>query len=317
MNARLRTLAATTAAELGRVAVLLGGTAAERPVSLHSGNAVLAALRRRQVDAFAYDPADRPLHEIARTGADRVFIALHGRGGEDGLCQGVLESLRLPYTGSGVLGSALAMDKLRAKRIWQAEGLLTPAAALCRTLDDARDALARLGGEVILKPVHEGSSLGMTRVATEAQLPAAWTEARRFDTEVLMERWIAGEEYTVAIVAGIALPTIHMATPRRFYDYTAKYLAQDTRYDCPCDLPLAGEQALRAKALAAFEALGADGWGRVDFMMDAQGEPWLLEVNTVPGMTDHSLVPMAAKAAGLSFAELVTAITALTLTDRV
>ena len=314
MNVRLRTLAATAAAELGRVAVLLGGTAAERPVSLNSGNAVLAALRRRQVDAFAYDPADRPLHEIARTGADRVFIALHGRGGEDGLCQGVLESLRLPYTGSGVLGSALAMDKLRAKRIWQAEGLPTPAAVLCRTLDDARNAFTRLGGEVILKPVHEGSSLGMTRVDAGSRLPAAWTEARRFDAEVLMERWITGEEYTVAIVAGIALPAIHMATPRRFYDYTAKYLAQDTRYDCPCDLPPAREQALRDKALAAFDALGAGGWGRVDFMMDAQGEPWLLEVNTVPGMTDHSLVPMAASAVGLSFAELVTVITALTLT---
>ena len=316
MNARLSALAATAAAELGRVAVLLGGVAAERQVSLDTGNAVLAALRQRQVDAVAYDPAERPLHEIAATGADRVFIALHGRGGEDGVCQGVLESLRLPYTGSGVLGSALAMDKLRAKQLWQAVGLPTPPAALCRNWDDARDAFAQLGGEVILKPVHEGSSIGMSRVDAEADLSAAWDEARRFDTEVLMERWIDGGEYTVAIVAGSALPAIHMTTPRRFYDYTAKYLAQDTRYDCPCGLPEAREQALRARALAAFDALGADGWGRVDFMMDGQGEPWLLEVNTVPGMTGHSLVPMAAQAAGLSFAEVVVAITALTLENR-
>jgi D-alanine-D-alanine ligase len=291
--------------EFGKVAVLMGGLSAERPVSLKSGAAVLAALQRRGVDAHGVDVGRDIVPVLAQGGFDRAFIALHGRGGEDGVIQGLLESLGLPYTGSGVLGSALSMDKVRTKQLWQAVGLPTPAGADLHAGTRWDDVVKTLGLPLAVKPVREGSSIGTTRVERREQLEPAWRAAAQFDDRVMAEPWIQGPEYTVAILAGVALPVIRLETPRGFYDYNAKYEADDTRYHCPCGLDVAEEQRLQALALRAFESLGAYGWGRVDVMMDAHGNPWLLENNTAPGMTDHSLVPMAARAAGIDFDELV------------
>lgn len=289
----------------GKVALLLGGRSAEREISLKSGSAVLAALQRRGVDVEALDPA-RPdtLEQLGSGGFARVFIALHGRGGEDGQIQGALETLGLPYTGSGVLGSALGMDKYRCKLLWQGAGLPTAAFALLRDEADLDRAQA-LGFPLMIKPAHEGSSIGMARAEDQETLATAWREAARYDAQVLAERWICGPEYTCGVLDGEALPLIRLETPRAFYDYEAKYSAGTTRYLCPCGLDPTEESRLQALCLQAFEAIGAAGWGRVDLMLDEAGRPCLLEVNTVPGMTDHSLVPMAAKARGMDFDALV------------
>lgn len=291
-------------ARFGKVAVLLGGRAAEREVSLKSGAAVLAALRRQGVDAHALDPDEAVLTELRGGGFDRAFIVLHGRGGEDGVMQGALETIGLPYTGSGVLGSALGMDKYRTKLVWEGRGLPTAASVLL-TREAELEQAAALGFPLMVKPAHEGSSIGMARVEDLVDLAAAWRAARVYDTEVLAERWIQGAEYTCAILGREALPMIRLETPHAFYDYDAKYRADSTRYLCPCGLPDAEEQRLQALALDAFDAAGASGWGRVDLMVDGEDRPFLLEINTVPGMTDHSLVPMAARVAGLDFDALV------------
>jgi len=296
---------AQTAQEFGRVAVLYGGSSAEREISLLTGAAVLAALKRRGVDAHAFDPAGRPLGELVAERFARVWIALHGPGGEDGTLQGALEFLGVPYTGSGVLGSALGMDKLRTKRLAQAVGIATAEFLVLTGPQDFEVALERLGLPLIVKPATQGSSVGMTKVERAADLPAAYAAAAAHDDSILAERWITGGEYTVAILQGQALPSIRIETPKAFYDYEAKYFRDDTRYFCPSGLSAPAERHLGSLALATFEATGAQGWGRVDFMMDGTGRPLLLEINTVPGMTDHSLVPMAARAAGIDFDELV------------
>ena len=284
-------------AGLGRVAVLAGGRSAERPVSLKSGHAVHDALRSLGVLAELVDPSEHKV-EVLR-GFDVCFIALHGRGGEDGVIQGVLEHLGVPYTGSGVMASAIGMDKVKTKMIWRAAGLPTPDFYV------AGQAMTELSFPLMVKPAHEGSSIGMRKVDNAEQLAAAIAEAEKFDTEVLVEQWIQGAEFTVAILNGEALPAIRLETPNRFYDYEAKYEANTTRYLCPCGLDAEQEKALQALALEAFNQVGCRGWGRVDVMQDGQGKFYLLEVNTVPGMTDHSLVPMAAKAAGRDFPQLV------------
>ncbi|HWP94814.1 MAG TPA: D-alanine--D-alanine ligase [Gammaproteobacteria bacterium] len=290
--------------QFGKVAVLMGGTSAERDVSLKSGAQVLAALRRRGVDAHGIDAREHVLDRLREGHFDRAFIVLHGRGGEDGTIQGALEFLGLPYTGSGVLGSALAMDKLRTKQLWSAVGLPTPEYAVIRSVTDVAAALRRIGVPMIVKPSREGSSIGMTKVTRGEELENAWRAAAQLDGVVIAERWITGREYTASILGRYALPLIRLETPRTFYDYEAKYFADDTRYHCPCGLPSREEETLQALCMEAFRVVGASGWGRVDFMVDEAGRPWLLEVNTVPGMTDHSLVPMAARAAGIEFDEL-------------
>jgi D-alanine-D-alanine ligase len=296
---------ATSPAEFGKVAVLFGGTSTEREISLLSGQAVLAALRRRGVDAHAVDPRDVPLTALVDGGFARVWIALHGPGGEDGTLQGALECLGLPYTGSGVLGSAVGMDKLRTKRLAAAVGVSTTDCVVLRGPADFEVAVARLGLPMIVKPATQGSSVGMSKVESAAELPAAWAAAAKTDDCVFAEPWITGAEYTVAILKGRALPAIRIETPKKFYDYEAKYFRDDTRYFCPSGLPAEAEKHLGALALGTFEATGASGWGRVDFMMDRASKPQLLEINTVPGMTDHSFVPMAARAVGIEFDELV------------
>jgi D-alanine-D-alanine ligase len=288
----------------GKVAVLMGGDSAEREISLLSGGAVLAALLRQGVDAHAIDPKSDDIASLPNEGFLSVFNILHGRGGEDGVIQGELQRLALPYTGSGVLGSALAMDKYRSKLLWRGVGLPTPEFALLNGVEDLA-AADGLGYPLMVKPVREGSSIGMAKVDNRVMLEAAWREAAGFDDQVLAERWITGSEYTAAVLQHQLLPLIRLETPREFYDYEAKYHADTTRYHCPCGLPQAEERKLQELAWQAFTALGADGWGRVDMMVDENGNPWLIEVNTVPGMTDHSLVPMAAKQAGISFDELV------------
>ncbi|HTY94635.1 MAG TPA: D-alanine--D-alanine ligase [Steroidobacteraceae bacterium] len=291
--------------EFGRVAVIYGGTSTEREVSLKTGAAVLAALERRGVDAFAFDPRERALPELLAAGTERVWIALHGPGGEDGTLQGALECLGLPYTGSGVMGSAIGMDKLRTKRLAQAAGIATSDYVELTGEQDLEAALARLKLPLIVKPATQGSSVGMTKVERPQDFAPAYRIAAAVDHSVLAEAWISGAEYTVSILKDLALPSIRIQPATTFYDYEAKYLRDDTRYFCPSGLSRPAEEHLAALGLAAFAAVGAEGWGRADFMMDAAGRPQLLEVNTVPGMTDHSLVPMAAKAAGIDFDELV------------
>ncbi|MCP1648998.1 D-alanine--D-alanine ligase [Pseudomonas sp. GD04087] len=294
----------------GRVAVLYGGKSAEREVSLKSGAMVLQALQGAGVDAFGIDVGDDLLERLTREKIDRAFIILHGRGGEDGTMQGLLEIAGIPYTGSGVLASALAMDKLRTKRVWLSLGLPTPDHAVLASEGDCRTAAAKLGFPLIVKPASEGSSIGMAKVNSEQELIAAWAAAAKYDPQVLVEQWISGPEFTVAILRGQVLPPIRLGTPHTFYDYDAKYLANDTQYQIPCGLDADKEQELKDLTARACDALGIQGWGRTDVMQDAQGRFWLLEVNTAPGMTDHSLVPMAARAAGLDFQQLVLAILA-------
>jgi len=292
----------------GRVAVLYGGNSAEREVSLKSGAAVLAALQSAGVDAFGIDVDDNLLARLSSERIDRAFIVLHGRGGEDGSMQGLLECAGIPYTGSGILASALAMDKLRTKQVWQSLGLPTPRHAVLASEADCRAAAESLGFPLIVKPAHEGSSIGMAKVGGVAELIAAWRGASAYDSQVLVEQWIQGPEFTIATLRGTVLPPIGLGTPHTFYDYDAKYVANDTQYRIPCGLDAAKEQELKDLSARACEAVGIQGWARVDVMQDDTGAFWLLEVNTVPGMTDHSLVPMAARAAGLDFQQLVLAI---------
>lgn len=302
----MNTGAADRGKDYGKVVVLMGGRSAEREISLLSGQAVLQALQAQGIDAHGQDTAAEDFQEIlARENYARAFIALHGRGGEDGVIQGMLEMLDLPYTGSGVLGSALAMDKLRTKQVWQSAGIPTPAFAVLENTADVAAAKDALEYPVIVKPVREGSSIGISRVDTPAGLADAWQLAAHYDATVIAEQWISGGEYTAGILDDEVLPLIRLETPNVFYDYAAKYEADTTRYLLPCGLMAAEEAELQQISLAAFRAVGAGGWGRVDFMLDESGRPWFIEVNTVPGLTDHSLVPMAAKAAGSEFKQLV------------
>jgi len=296
--------AVTSAGEFGRVAVMYGGRSSERAVSLETGKAVLAALVSRGVDAHGWDPATRPFRDFAAAGFDRVWIALHGPGGEDGTLQGALDWIGVPYTGSGVMASALAMDKLRSKHLFAAAGLPTPDFRIIHDLDDAREAATALGLPLIIKPNGQGSSVGMSKVDDIAGLPAALDAAFEFGSPVLAEAWISGAELTVGVLQGQALPSIRIETPRVFYDYHAKYESDRTQYHCPGTGSADEEARLAEIAVLAFRELGCSGWGRVDFMAAPGGEPQVLEVNTVPGMTSHSLVPMAAARAGMDFEEL-------------
>ena len=302
--------------DFGRVAVLFGGKSAEREVSLKSGAAVLGALQAAGVDAFGIDVDDDFLQRLSAERIDHAFIVLHGRGGEDGSMQGLLECAGISYTGSGILASALAMDKLRTKQVWQSLGLPTPRHAVLASEADCEAAAKGLGFPLIVKPAHEGSSIGMAKVSELSELIAAWRDASAYDSQVLVEQWIQGPEFTVATLRGEVLPPIGLGTPHSFYDYEAKYLADDTQYRIPCGLDAEKEAELKNLSARACEAVGVQGWARVDVMQDAAGAFWLLEVNTVPGMTDHSLVPMAAKAAGLDFQQLVLAILDASLVVR-
>jgi D-alanine-D-alanine ligase len=301
----------------GRVAVLYGGLSAERDVSLKSGAMVLQALQDAGVDAFGIDVQADFVQRLAQEKIDRAFIILHGRGGEDGAMQGLLECAGIPYTGSGILASALAMDKLRTKQVWQSLGLPTPRHAVLASESDCRSAAAELGFPLIVKPAHEGSSIGMAKVSDVDSLVSAWQAARRYDPQVLVEQWIHGPEFTVAVLRGEVLPPIALGTPHTFYDYDAKYVSSETQYRIPCGLDDAKEAELKSLSARACEAVGTQGWARVDVMQDTEGNFWLLEVNTAPGMTDHSLVPMAARAAGLDFQQLVLAILADSVEARV
>lgn len=291
----------------GKVAVLMGGASAEREISLLSGNAVLAALRAGGVDAHAFDPAQRSLCALKDEGYQRAFIILHGRGGEDGTVQGTLELMGIPYTGSGVMASALAMDKWRTKLVWLAAGLPTPRYRLLEKDTDWAGVFNELGGTVFVKPAREGSSVGAAKVAGAdlAALEGAWREAVRHDALVLAEEFVAGEELTCAFVGEQAMPLVRIVAPQGNYDYQHKYFSDETRYDCPCGLPAEQEQAIQRSVMRAAQLLGCRGWGRADLILRSDGSFQLLEMNTAPGMTGHSLVPMAARAAGIGFEELV------------
>jgi D-alanine-D-alanine ligase len=291
--------------KFGKVAVLMGGKSAEREISLMSGNGVLKALRSKGVDAHAFDPSERDLSELRRDNFERCFIALHGRGGEDGTLQGALETMGMPYTGSGVLGSAVGMDKWRTKMVWLANGLPTPRYRILSAADDWTAVARELGLPLIVKPANEGSTLGLTKVTDASQLAAAYElAARKYRDTALAESFIDGPEYTASILGETALPLIRIVAPQGNYDYQNKYFTDDTKYLCPCGLPAAQEAELQALALRAFKLVGCAGWGRIDLMLDAAGRPWLLEVNTSPGMTGHSLVPMAARVVGIGYEDL-------------
>ncbi len=292
-------------ADFGKVAVLMGGTAAEREISLRSGNAVFQALQQQGIDAVAIDVTASPIEALANIKVDRVFNIIHGRGGEDGVLQAILGVLRLPYTGSGVLASALSMDKLRTKLCWQGLGLATPKWFVLQTEDDIDVCIAQLGFPVIVKPAQEGSSIGMSKANNRDELVEALQVAKQFNCDVYAEQWVQGQEYTVGVLDGEALPVIRLETPNEFYDFDAKYRANTTKYHCPCGLSAEREQQLQALAVQACRGLQVKGWARVDVFIDNQDRSQLIEVNTVPGMTDHSLVPMAAKAAGIEFNQLV------------
>ena len=292
--------------EFGKVAVLMGGPSAEREISLLSGNAILKTLRERGVDAHAFDPAERAVFELKRESFDRVFIALHGRFGEDGTVQGALEVLGIPYTGSGVMASALAMDKWRTKLVWIAGGIPTPRYRVVDAKTDWWSVVAELGLPLIVKPAHEGSTIGLTKVTTvdHDELALAYDVAAKHDPLVIVEEFVAGIELTTSILDDRALPLIRIEAPQGNYDYHNKYFSDETRYYCPCGLPEATEQAIQAQSVDAFRLIGGSGWGRLDLILQPDGRWQFLEMNTSPGMTGHSLVPMAAKQAGMSFADL-------------
>ncbi|GJM04348.1 MAG: D-alanine--D-alanine ligase [marine bacterium B5-7] len=299
--------------DFGKVAVLMGGQSAERTVSLESGKAVAKALCNAGIDAHEIDFDKEAFNRLINDGFDRVFIALHGRGGEDGTIQGALETISLPYTGSGVLGSALAMDKIRSKSLWRDTGLTTPAAVELYKTSNWEQIADQIGLPIMVKPVREGSSIGASKVTKKQDLSIAWSQANQFDERVMAESWIEGNEYTVPILNDIVLPVIKLETSRDFYDYKAKYEDNDTKYICPCGLDKALEKKLGELSLKACQRLGVSGWARVDIMVDDANQAWLIEVNTVPGMTSHSLVPMGAKQAGISFEQLVVQILATSL----
>lgn len=288
---------------LGKVAVLMGGRSGEREVSLKSGAAVLAALQRKGVDAHAFDPKEKAISELAAF--DRVFIALHGRYGEDGTIQGALELMGIPYTGSGVMASSVGMDKWRTKLLWRAAGVVTPDFAVVAADSDFSAIEKQLGLPLFVKPANEGSSIGISKVKQAGGLKAAYELAAKADPLVIAEQFVGGGEYTVGILGDQVLPVIRIVPANEFYDYEAKYQRDDTQYLCPCGLSVEKEAQIQAEALQAFRTVGGRGWGRVDFLMDEAGKHYFLEVNTSPGMTDHSLVPMGAKAAGIGFDELV------------
>jgi D-alanine-D-alanine ligase len=295
----------TSRKQFGKVAVLMGGRSAEREISLLSGGAVLAALREHGVDAHAFDPKERDLFELKRENFDRVFIALHGRYGEDGTVQGALELLGIPYTGSGVMASALAMDKWRTKLIWQVVGIPTPKDVLVNESSDWNAVARTLRLPLIVKPVHEGSTIGLTKVFAVSDLPAAYALAARHDRMVLAEEFIDGQELTASILGDTALPLIRIEAPQGNYDYQNKYFSEETKYYCPAGIEAVVEEAIRKAALHAFHVLGCEGWGRADLILRADNTFSFLEMNTSPGMTGHSLVPMAARQAGLAFPDLV------------
>ncbi len=301
----------------GKVAVLMGGSSAERVISLETGRAVHAALCRRGVDAYALDAREDVIEQLLQGKFDRAFIALHGRGGEDGVIQGALETLAIPYTGSGVLGSALAMDKVRSKTIWQQQGLMTPVFIEVSSEQELHRAAEQIGLPLMVKPIHEGSSCGASKVAELSDIQSAWHTASQYDDGIMAEQWLTGREYTAAILGQEVLPLILLETPHAFYDYRAKYEVDSTRYICPCGLDTEREDEVRTVALQAFNAVGASGWGRVDLFVDEAGETSLIEVNTVPGMTGHSLVPMAAIQAGIEFDTLVLRILETSLEQRI
>ena len=292
------------ARKLGKVAVLMGGPSAEREISLLSGNGVLAALREKDVDAHVFDPVANSLFDLPREKFDRVFVALHGRFGEDGTVQGVLEALRIPYTGSGVLGSALAMDKWRTKLVWQAAGIPTPKYRMLAPDSDWRSVVEELTLPLIVKPAREGSSIGVTKVKTASDLPAAFQLAHKLDPLVMAEEFIAGQELTASVVGHDALPLIRIDAPEGAYDYQNKYFTDDVKYHCPSGIRTDIEEDIRAMTLKAFRVLGCEGWGRADMMLAPDGRYSFLELNTSPGMTSHSLVPMAARAVGMSYPDL-------------
>lgn len=294
----------SSATNFGRVAVMLGGDSSEREVSLDTGAAVLKALLAKGVDAHAWDPADKTMAEFAAAAFDRVWIALHGPGGEDGALQGALQWLNTPYTGSGVMASAIAMDKVRSKHLFRAAGIPTPEYAVAQSVADASAAAEKIGLPLVVKPSGQGSSVGMSIVVERSELSAAVEFALQYGDIALLERCIVGDELTVGVLQGKALPSIRIVTPRVFYDYRAKYESERTEYICNGTSSDADERRYAELAVAAFDELGCTGWGRVDFMADADGEPQVIEVNTVPGMTSHSLVPMAARKAGIDFEEL-------------
>ena len=306
----------SNASKFGKVAVLLGGKSAEREVSLESGQAVLEALLRSGVNAEAFDPQGRSVTELVDY--DRAFIVLHGRGGEDGQIQGALEWMNIPYTGTGVQGSAIGMDKVKTKQIWQGSDLPTAPYRIIGKDADFKEVIESLGLPLIIKPVHEGSSVGMSKVEKAEDLAAALEKATQHDAIVMAEKWITGREFTISFLNGQPLPVIRLQPPAdvAFYDYEAKYNRNDVEYGIPCGLTEAEEKQLQEISLRAFQAVGASGWGRIDAMQDEQGKFWLLEVNTVPGMTSHSLVPKAANAVGYSFDELCVAILEQTLAGK-
>ena len=289
----------------GKVAVLMGGRSAEREISLKSGTMVLAALKRKGVDAHAFDPREQSIEQLVAQRFQRVFIALHGRFGEDGTVQGALEYLGIPYTGSGVMASALAMDKWRTKLVWLASGIPTPVYELLTADSDAVDVVARLGLPLMIKPAREGSSIGITKVESVEKFDAAYALAAKLDDTVIAEQFIAGREVTAAVLGHDTLPLVRIEAPQGNYDYHNKYFGNDTQYHCPSGLPAELEKQIQHQALEAFRVIGCQGWGRLDVMLDAENRPWFLEVNTIPGMTDHSLVPMAARASGVAFDDLV------------
>jgi len=294
-----------TANEHGKVAVLLGGRSAEREISLQSGQAVLGALRSRGVDAHAFDPAEQSLDALVEQKFDCAYITLHGRYGEDGTVQGALELMGLPYTGSGVMASAIAMDKWRTKLLWQAVGIASPRSVLLQADSDVSEIIRTLGLPLIVKPAREGSTIGLSKIHSEQELMTAYQLAAQHDSLVLAEEFIEGAELTVGILGETPLPLVKIEVAGELYDYQAKYLSDDTRYFCPSGLPEAQESAIQAQALQAYQVLGCEGWGRVDLILSASGQFYFLEANTSPGMTSHSLVPMAAKNAGMSFEDLV------------
>lgn len=297
--------------QFGKVAVLMGGLSAERDISLLSGEAVLIALKNKGVDAYGIDVSENIIGELEHENYSRAFIVLHGRGGEDGTIQALLKLMAVPYTGSGVMASSLAMNKLKTKQIWLAMGLPTPDFCILDSEESCRQALEKMSLPLIIKPVLEGSSIGMSKVETEDELVTAWRKAQKCGGTVIAEQWIEGDEYTAAILDDQVLPMIKLKTSHKFYDYDAKYEAVDTQYICPCGLSEEKEAEYSRLMIQAFNAVGASDWGRVDFIVDKNNQPWLIEVNTVPGMTDHSLVPMAAKQAGISFDNLVLKILSL------